>query len=1384
MLSLLLTTLLTSLLPITSPWPYQHVNKQNGLSNSAITTIYMDRNEYVWLGTWDGLNRYDGTSIKFYKPDSFRKGTISNNIIRKILEDKYGNLWIVTHKGINKYDPDTDSFKSYLTNFEGLPFLEYNTRASLGPDSSLWVNTIGKGITQYNAKADNFLPVKFKGIKEDWLKDVAGLESHEEIIFILGNDGQLISAFNNRTLYAKQLVKPGSIESHKFFSIRNQYHLVISTNSGAMYIYNLANIESPPQEIFLSGKPSSISSNKNKTGLWIGTETGNIFKLELKQEKFEAINMAAYFPQFVREQRKILSITETTQDLLWIGTDGDGVYKFLSRSSPFSPISPGSLEKGNLSNSIVRSVYEDTDSTLYIGTRGGGLNILSSNTPETKVYNTKNGLNNNAVLAINKDNSGNIWVGSDGGGIDMIEKNTNKIFHFPDDFENQPPLTFGNVYAICVDVYGSIWMGTSGYGVIQMQVAKTRKGGYRLESFRQITNISEKDSKLGINSNVVYSIVEEMPNILWFGTRGAGVYRYNTLTNQIEEHFNTGSQKTNRLSNDDVLSLHIGSNDILWIGTSGGLNRISLQRLSATNIHYTQNDGLTNNTIHGILEDKKGMIWLSTNNGLILFDPEKTTFKTFDKNDGLQNDEFTDGAYFKSRISNKLFFGGINGLDIINPTKVDTANYFPRIVISEFQIFNKEVVPSDSSKILNQPIDKAHNITLAYDQNFISFHFTTLNYWNKQHTEYGYFLENFDKEWNMIKNQNVANLTNIPPGEYKLLINYKKDGVWNPEPRVLNITVNPPFWLTTEAYVLYVLLLFGLQLAIILLIRRRGILKRAVAIDNFKVQQMKELNDYKFQFFTNIAHEFRTPLTLILGPVSSLIKKSSSGWERTHLKTIYNNSLRLQKLIEELLQFRKIESGKEQLILTQKELVTFAHDIVETFSVHASEHEVSLEFIPEEDSITAWVDINKLEKILINLISNAIKYNIKGGTVEVVLLEKDKNAIFIVKDTGPGIAPSIQEKIFEVFYHNPNPDNTSHGYEKSIGIGLSLTKSLVQTHHGKITIDSQLGKGSTFTVRIPIDQASYKSEGTEKNLLLPSTNLAEKVLQEFTQSKYSSPLSQSLIEFTETDKKDLTHNVLIVDDNDQIIILLKSLLAGKYHIYAASNGKDALTILEDEKIDIVVSDVLMPDMDGLTLCRNIKDNIQSSHIPVILLTAKAEIEDRIEGLQVGADSYIPKPFHPEHLFIRIEKLIKNREQIRKRFSNLAEMELEHISTGMGDKDDDFFIKITQCIQKHLTSPEFTADIIAEEVGMSKASLYKKVKAITNLTPHGLIKQYRLRKAADLLQHSDMNVSEVIYETGFNSRSYFYKSFNEMYHCHPKDFGTSAAEGYSGLKKNA
>ncbi len=1354
----------------TSPWPYQHIDKETGISNSAITSIYMDRYDYVWFGSWDGLNRYDGNAIKVYKPDVFQKGTISNNVIRHFLEDREGNLWIVTHQGINKYNRDTDSFQRYLSGADNLPFMEYNLRAALGPDSAVWTSLLGRGVNRYSAEKKDFIPVSIEGIGQDWLKNIVDIGSNSELIYFLGDDGKLVCSVNNKIVYSRQLSEKG-IQQHQFIRNNNKYYLTFSSGDGSLSLLDLSNIEGAPQKIKLSDNPiSSISESRSGSVLWIGTELGDVFKLSNQDGQFISESMNSYFPQFAKTQRKILTITETRQDILWVGTDGDGVYKFQTRAKPFYSITAGDTDRGGISNSIVRSVYEDGDGTTYIGTRGGGLNIVRPDHSMAKVLTTAKGLSNNTVLSLNKDQKGNMWIGVDGEGIDMLEARSGKIFHFPRDFENKTDLAFNYVYAICVDVYGDVWLGTSGKGVIRLKITKTKRGGYYLEEYKQITHsIASAKGASTINSNVVYAIVEETPNILWFGTRGAGVYRYNSLADKIEEHFHTGSEKRNQLSNDDVLSLLVSDKEELWIGTSGGLNRLSLRGRPYQNKHYTQHDGLPNNTIHGILEDRHHMMWFSTNNGLVMLDPDKITFKSFDVNDGLENNEYTDGASFRSALTEKLFFGGINGLDVIYPTRMDTTSFFPRLTISDFQVHNTVVTPSDSNRILQKHVDATSQISLNYDQNFISFHFTTLDYWNKQRTEYAYFLENFDKDWNFIGQQSVVNLTNIPPGKYVLHINYTNENrVWNSSPRVISIVVSPPFWKTGWAYGFYVLMLIGLQVGLVLVIRQRARNKRAAAIDKFKIQQMQELNDYKLRFFTNVAHEFRTPLTLIFGPVTSLIKRASSVWEKSQLKTIYNNSLRLQKLIDELIQFRKIESGKEKLEITQVDLVLFTQEIVESFEQHAQELEVNIEFIPAPETFTAWVDTRKVEKILINLISNAIKYNIKAGQVEIRLEEKDGKARFVVKDTGIGIVEEVKEKIFESFFSNPFRQSKESASIKSAGIGLSLTKSLVLVHKGTIQLESQEGKGTSFIVELPVRAEDYEATDS-KTIVMPATNLAEKISQEFgyiAQSEEQTDLTPISAE--------REYSILVVDDNEQIVVLLQNILADKYKVLTAHNGNEALRTLEEEKVDLVISDVLMPVMDGLSLCRHIKDNIQTSHVPVILLTAKAEIEDRIEGLQVGADSYIPKPFHPEHLFIRIEKLIKSREKIRERFDNFAEVELETISTGIGEKDDAFFVKITQCIQSHLSEPEFTADTIADEVGMSKASLYKKVKAITGLTPHGLIKQYRLKKAADLLRNSSMSVSEVIYETGFNSRSYFYKSFNEMFHCHPKDFGGAKA----------
>jgi len=1365
--ALLLFALFGNLVPrdSTSPWPFQHVDKAAKLSNSAITSVYMDKDDYVWLGTWDGLNRYDGSAIKVYKPDPFLKGTISNNVIRDFLEDGNGDLWVVTHLGINKYNRTTNSFQIYLDSLTDIPFQEYNIRACIGSDSSVWISLIGKGISRYSSKDDAFIPMDFQGIETEWLSSVVGLGQHEGLQYLLGSDGRLICAVNNRFIFGKHLTEGKPLSFHKFLRVGDGYFLAVANGDRQLQLFDLANIEKGPYQIELgNASVSTLSENLSHTAIWVGTESGDIFKIEPADDGFKTTSMNAFFPTFSKARIKILTIRETKQNIVWIGTDGDGVYKFFTRPKTFYSILEGHPASGQLSHSIIRSIYEDHAGMLYVGTRGGGLNIIHPVSGKTSVLNSRNGLSNNAVLSINQDHDKNIWVGMDSEGIDMIEAGTGRLFHFPEDFENKNDLLFGSVYSICVDAFNGIWLGTSGYGVIYLKVSKSGKGNYRLREYDQLSH-QGTNHPVSIKSNIVYSIVEEKPNLLWFGTRGGGIYRYNALTKEIEAHIQTSSNEKNSLSNNDVLSLYIDKEEQLWIGSSGGLDRLFLQNQPYRIEHFTQREGLPNNTIHGILEDLNSNIWLSTNRGLVLYDRVKNTFRNFDTNDGLKNNEFADGAAFQSTNSTKLFFGGIDGLDIVYPDKLHTQNYFPRLTVTEFQVRNSVVTPGDDSHILKRNIDLTDSITLKHDQNFISFFFTTLDYWNKQKSEYAYFLENFDTDWNYIGQQQSFTLTNIPPGHYKLNINYtNENGDWGIAPKIIMITVTPPFWETKLAYVLYFLLAIGLQTGIILYMRWRTRTKKAMAMGRFRAQQLKELNDYKLQFFTNIAHEFRTPLTLILGPVASLLNKSNNSGDQKQLKTIYSNSLRLQKLIDELIQFRKIESGKDSLVIAAVDLVPFTQEIIESFRQHAAEREVHLEFYPEPDALPAYVDYKKIEKILINLISNAIKYNYKGGMISVTLKESKGKAFFVVRDEGIGIAEENRKKIFESFYHNPLETPATNGIEKSTGIGLSLTKSLVQIHRGQIKVESKLGKGSTFTVMIPVSKEYYRDLPDESPMILSFAQLGEKVSLEFETDHYGGGFEEQEAKLAVPGHE---YSLLVVDDHASILSLLDNILSDKYTIHKARNGKDALVILEEEKIDLVISDVIMPDMDGLTLCKKIKEDIRSSHIPVILLTAKGEIENRIEGLQVGADSYIPKPFHPEHLFVRVEKLIERMEMIRKKFRNFADLELTQLAPGIGTRDDDFFSKITNCIQLHLSEPEFNADTMAEEVGMSKASLYKKVKTITSLTPHGLIKQYRLKKAADLLRNSGMSVSEVIFETGFNSRSYFYKSFNEMFHCHPK-----------------
>ncbi len=1343
-------------------WPIQHVDKTAGLSNSAINAIYMDGHDYAWFGTWDGLNRYDGDKVTSFKPLSNAPTTISNNVIRQILEDKSGNLWVVTHDGINRYDQKTNQFTRYLNGLDRIPSVENNLKATLSKDSTLLISLVGWGVGFYREETDSFESLAIEGGVFDNIYDIGAFEDH---IYLLDDHGNLLASSKTQSpVQAHPGWKPRNT-IYKFVAVRDRYFFAYQKPESALILEELRR----GRVIDTFAVPTNgmqitaISGSNDRSGLYLGTNEGAVIYVSPTEAGFRAESLNHHMPDLVKKKLKIFSLYETRNNMLWVGTDGDGVYKYLTKKRSFRAMGEGPASEGKLSNSIVRAIHKDADGTLYVGTRSGGLNVFSPHEKSTKVYDRTNGLSDNTVLAIGEDAKGNIWLGLDNEGIDMLEKSSGKIFHFPRDFSrDNPKPTFNAVYEVFFDSYGHLWLGTSGDGIIYLDIRQQANGQYVLHETYSIEPQEHPEGEIiGLTSATVYTIAQEEPNILWFGARNGGLYRYNTLSRKFTHHFNeVDTDGYSALSNNDILSMYMDHANKLWVGTSGGLNQINLATFSVK--QYAQNQGLANNTIHGILEDKEGRFWLSSNNGLFAFSPGTNSFKNFNWTDGLANYEYTDGAYFKAENDDRLYFGGTKGLDIVMPGMMDTTTYFPRLALTGLLISNVEIAPLDSTGILQAGIDLQKSISLRHNQNFLSVRFTTLDYWHKQRCTYRYYLEGFDKTWIHIGTKSDINLTNVPPGGYVLhLNNTNENGDWNAIDRQLVIKISPPFWATKVAYGIYALIALLTQVSFVILLRNRAKRKKLAVIEKLKKEQTDVIQKYKLEFFTDITHEFRTPLTLILGPATTLLEKTKSNPPVHQLiQSIYQNSLRLQKLIQELTQFRKVELGKEKLRIRTLNISQFVEEILQSFRQYALEKEIRLTFETPDQALFVQADSDILEKILINLISNALKYTEPGGQVAVKLWKENNLMYYSVSDTGSGIDESEMSRIFERF------NDIHHKGERSInsvGIGLSLTQKLIKLHKGDITVKSTPGEGSDFTFWLPSEISTYEGLIGDSDDHLILTKLEEHVEAEF---YHRNALDQEMINIS---LERMEHTLLAVDDNIQILSLLKELLTKKYNVITCTSAKEALNLLGHRKIDLVISDVIMPEMSGYELCDAIKNRIETSHIPVILLTAKGEMEDRIEGLQAGADAYIPKPFHLDHLHVRVEKLIHTRELLKKKFEAYSVTDTEFASFGIGEKDDAFFGELDKFIKQELGNPQLDAVLLAGHLGTSKTSLYKKIRALTGQTPHALINHYRLKKAAYLLSNSDLNVSEIIYRTGFNSRSYFYKSFQEKYHCSPSAY---------------
>jgi len=1347
-------------------WKLNKIDNDQGLSNSAVTSIFLDNKQYMWFGTWDGLNKYDGQGISTFKPNELDKRSIGNNIIREIFEDKSTDLWVITDKNANLFNRNTGEFQVFLNSEDNAQDRERIIRSSISSDSILWCSIYGLGVSAYSTQSNGFNFIEGNKDLESTLKEVVGLKAFsQQRITLLTASGNLVTLIKED---AWNPVKVDSLSStfdlipsqHWFIDFKDKHLLFIAIEGGGLLYVDIINgtskvIEAGNSDFIIT----EISKNIGNEFLWLGTDNGKI--LQLFADKNLSIKYLDYmFPELSSAKVKILKIYETHPNLLWIGTDGNGILEYTAQGPPFSSIRKGDLQKGELSHNIVRAIYEDPSSgEMIIGTRGDGLNIINHKNSSTKLITTKDGLSNNAVLSIKGDKNNNYWIGLDGEGVDFIEKESGDILHFPGDFINQVDLSFKSVYSICIDSYNNIWLGTSGYGIIKMSISKKGAGKYFLDNYEQFkSNSSQKNA---LKSNIVYSIIEDQPNFLWIGSRGGGVQLLNTITGEFLDI----SASANIAQ--DVISLYKSTNyNELWVGTSRGLYRMSLQGNNYELNIYNEESGLANNTIHAVQEDEMGNIWTSTNNGLIHWNRELNRFRNYTKLDGLASNEYADGASYYDKSTKRVFFGSINGLTIIEPEKVKISNYFPRLALQELKLFNKPITPSSTNKLLANHIDDTDTLLFENDQNFFSISFTALNYINNQKSQYAYFLEGFDKDWNEIGTERTAYFTNVPPGEYSLkLKNSNQDGIWNEDYKSIIIIVNPPIWQTFWAYFIYATTLLIFVIILYIYFKRKSDVKQKLFFGQVEKRNIEEINNYKLQFFTNVSHEFRTPLSLILLPANKLFESRDKYPElKSYFENIYYNANRLLKLIGELIEFRKAESDQVNLMVSKGDISSFTEQITLAFTSFAKEHNVSISFETNiNSSVQVWFDHDKLKTIMLNLISNAIKYNRPKGVVTVSVALDNEEALIKVEDTGIGISENFLDEIFQRFFNITPDTQTKVDAYNSSGIGLALTKSLVVSHKGTIDVTSKRGEGSIFYIKFPINKESYTDFLVDSIVQPDSLVIEQKIDSEFV--NYGIDKAENL-----PTKKifDTKYCLLIVDDNDQFRAIITEMFKEDYDIIEATNGAFAVDLIKENSIDLIISDVLMPEINGYELCKLVKDDINTCHIPVILLTAMGEIENRIKGIDIGADSYIPKPFHPKHLIARVEKLIESQKTIRDSIKK-APWKLAENVNGLAQKDKVWLNKMIAFIVDNMANSQLDSSLLMDEFAMSKTQLYRKVKAITDHTPHGFIKKYRLTKAADLLKNSDLTISEVAYETGFNNRSYFYRSFKEEYSCSPSDF---------------
>ncbi|MBC9795540.1 response regulator [Sinomicrobium sp. FJxs] len=1344
-------------------YTFRRLSTADGLSQSSVIAIRQDHLGQMWFGTRDGLNKYDGTSFTVYRNDPGDSLSISNSDILAIEEDSDGYIWVGTYNGLNRFDPRTNTFKRYFhTNAPGA--LNHNTILCIRQlqNGEIWAGT-ANGLSVYDRESDTFTTVTRKreeanSLPDNFISSIRETRKGEVWIgtsggicrFLQRKEGRFsfrsypVSARPATPLFVQDIIEDG--KGNLWVGSKNRGLYKLDTDSGKLHPFlnrdKNTGIDKDVRSLAIDGEGI----------LWVGTYHGiNTISPDGKVRK--VLNRPNRPSSLSKNTVK--SVFADKKGSVWIGTYYGGINIWDNANVNFTNYSH-STDHNSLSYDVVSSMASDRRKNLYFGTEGGGITVHNRETGQSRYINTRNGLPSNNIKSMHLTAAEKLWIGMFNAGIAVYDIRDGKFSdrQLPDSLRKF--LEHTSIYAIAEKEPGVFWLGTFGRGLVRYSDKD--------DTFTVLKHDPGDPNTL--SSDQIRTVLVDSKNAVWAGTqRGLSrIIFHGKAPDEVRvKHFFYDPET---LSGDDILTVFEDSNGQLWVGTkSRGLFLREGNTFRNMEIR-PDNDIIT--AIHAIVEDNRGNLWLGSNQGIVRYDPGTGMARLYSQKDGLISNEFNDNACLKLN-SGRICFGGPMGVSSFDPQNIVVNSYAPPVILTDLKVRDESVDVRKEGNILDSSITYTRAVTLSYDKANFSINFAIPSYLNPANNQYAYRLIGLDDRWNTASGTE-ATYTIQNPGTYRFEVKgANNDGVWNDTPTTLEITVRPAPWRSWWAFSLYAMFI-GLALyGLIWIMKSKARLKHELELEHLERKRVKEVNQAKLQFFTNISHEFRTPLTLILGPLQQLLanyKGSNKMYKK--LLVIESSANHLLQLINRLMDFRKLENSQSRLQSAEGNMVKFLREIYLSFTEFAKAGKYSYTFDATPEEIPVYYDRNKLEHVFYNLISNAFRYTPNGGGVIVKVRKGKRNVIVEVRDSGVGIPEEHIDRIFDRFFEIGGGSKSREVHHKGTGIGLFLAKSNVELHQGSIKARNRKSGGAAFKVKLPLGR-----EHLTEDDILKDFRFSDDV------SLYTAQLEKTG-HMVEEEVHDLVfdenkNTVLIVEDNGPLRLFIKNLLQKDYNVLEAGDGKTAMKKALKYIPDLVISDVIMPEMVGTELCASIKGHLKTSHIPVILLTSRTSLVYKFEGLESGADDYISKPFNVKEFCLRVRNLLESTERLKSKFS--SEDHLSPSEITVSSMDEKLLKKALKIVEDNISDEQFDIPAFCTELGVSRTMLFTKIKAWTNFTPNEFIREIRMKRAVQLLEQDKLNVSQVSYKVGFRNPKYFARCFRKKYGLTPSEYVDKFSANY-------